>query len=382
MGRVLLYGDIDLSIWDTLPTPSKHLLLRPRPSTQLMRSASLSGYEDLVRSLGREPRLFLRSVGLNQSALRDPQALIARDAARELLEITARATQCEDFALRLAAQRRLSALGPISLVLKEEPTPGQALQTLCRYLRLVNPSLMLHVEQAGAWVILREELLPSPGLLMRQSVELAVASLYRLLSELAGPQWQAHEVCFSHRPPQDLRAHRAFFGRGVKFNQDFNGLVCRAEDLAQARPAGDRQAAGFARKYLDAALRAQHTSVQDNIYPLILAALPSGAFTATSVARLCGIDRRTLHRQLQAEGWSFSRLLDQVRLDLVHKHLRESDLALSDMATLLGFGRQSSFSHWCKVHLGCSATQWRRQALTKPAPALTLDNSAQKTRRA
>ena len=382
MGRVLLYGDIDLSIWDTLPTPSKHLLLRPRPSTQLMRSASLSGYEDLVRSLGREPRLFLRSVGLNQSALRDPQALIARDAARELLEITARATQCEDFALRLAAQRRLSALGPISLVLKEEPTPAQALQTLCRYVQLVNPSLMLHVEQAGAWTILREELLPSPGLVMRQSVELAVGSLHQLLRELVGPHWRAREVCFTHRPPQDLRAHRAFFAGPVKFNQDFNGLVCLTRDLTQPRAASDQLAAGFARQYLDAALHAQRVSVQESIYPLILAALPSGSCTATSVARLCGIDRRTLHRQLQAEGWSFSRLLDQVRLDLVRKHLRESDLALGEMASLLGFARQSSLSHWCQRHLGCSASQWRSQALGTRPPAQPAPHRAQKTRRA
>ena len=121
--------------------------------------------------------------------------------------------------MRLAAQRRISALGPISLVLKEEPTAAHALQTLCRYLQLVNPSLMLHIERAGELVILREELLPSPGLQMRQSVELAVGTLYRLLSELAGPHWRAREVCFAHRPPQDLRAHRAFFGRSVKFNQ-------------------------------------------------------------------------------------------------------------------------------------------------------------------
>ena len=347
-----------------------------------MRSASLSGYEDLVRSLGREPRLFLRSVGLSAAALRDPEALIPRDAGRELLEITARATQCEDFALRLAAQRRISALGPISLVLKEEPTAAHALQTLCRYLQLVNPSLMLHVERAGELVILREELLPSPGLQMRQSVELAVGTLYRLLSELAGPHWRAREVCFTHRPPQDLRAHRAFFGRSVKFNQAFNGLVCLARDLEQPRSDSDRLAAGFARQYLDAALRTQAASAQAKIYPLILATLPSGSCSASAVARLCGVDRRTLHRQLQAEGWSFSRLLDQVRLDLVHRHLRESDWALGDMATLLGFARQSSFSHWCLRHLGCSASQWRNQALAVPAAATPTRTQAQKTRRA
>ena len=161
-----------------------------RPAThteRLIRSASLGGYVELVQSLGRNPYQFMRTVGLPAKCLDDPEGLIPRDAVRELLEITARATRTEDLALRLAAQRRLSALGPISLVLREEPTPRQALHTLCRYLKLVNPSLILHVEDAGSLVIIREELLPSPGLAMRQSVELAVGSMFRMLSELTRP---------------------------------------------------------------------------------------------------------------------------------------------------------------------------------------------------
>ena len=85
-----------------------------------MRSASLSNYVELVRALGRDPAPFLRSVGLAAKDLKDTEALIPRDAARELLEITARAMRTEDFALRLAAQRKLSTLGPISLVLREQ----------------------------------------------------------------------------------------------------------------------------------------------------------------------------------------------------------------------------------------------------------------------
>ena len=69
-----------------------------------MRSASLSGYMTLVRSLGRDPALFMRTVGLTPECLQDPETLIPRDAARELLEITARATRTEDLALQMAAQ--------------------------------------------------------------------------------------------------------------------------------------------------------------------------------------------------------------------------------------------------------------------------------------
>lgn len=204
-----------------------------------MRSASLSGYVELVESLGRDPHVFMRAVGLHARLLEDPETLIPRDAARELLEITARATRTEDLALRLAARRKLSALGPISLVLREASTPRDALDTLCRYLKLVNTSLIVRVEDSASVVVIREDLLPSPGLAMRQSVELAVGTMSRMLGDLIGPHWQPLEVCFAHRPPKDVSAHRSFFGRGVKFNQEFNGLVCRASDMSGRRESAD-----------------------------------------------------------------------------------------------------------------------------------------------
>ena len=337
------------------PTPTP-------PHTALMRSTSLSGYLELVRSLGRDPGVFLRAVGLRAEQLLNPEALLPRDAGRELLEITARATRLEDFALRLASQRRLSALGPISLVLKEESTPGHALNTLSRYLKLVNPSLILHIEETGDSVVIREDLLPSPGLSMRQSVELAVGGLYRMLSELIGPHWEPREVYLTHPPPADPSAHRAFFGRNVKFNQNFNGLVCLKSDLSRPRESSDAVAAGFARRYLESALQPGPANAQVVCYQIVRALLPSGDCTASEVARLMKIDRRTLHRQLQKQGLSFSRVLDQVRIDLVQLHLLESDLALGEIAGLLGFAQASALSHWFRMHFGCPASAWGRRA--------------------
>ena len=344
-----------LTIMGTSGHPMKHL-------ARLIRSASLSGYIELVRSLGRDPEPFLRAVGLQAMLLEDSETLIPRDAARELLEITARATHTDDLALRLAAQRRLSTLGPISLVLREEATPRDALDTLCRYLRLVNPSMTIRVEDTDSLVIIREDLLPSPGVPMRQSVELAVGVLFRMLRDLIGPHWRPQDVCFTHRPPLDVSAHRSFFGRRVKFNQEFNGLVCLAVDLSKPREPGDPVAASFARKHLGAALRDRSESVQEACRQLILALLPGGACTAQEVARHMRVDRRTLHRRLDTEGLTFSNLLDQVRANLIESHLRESDLPLSEVAELLGFSRQSSFSHWFKRRFGCSPSQWSKRA--------------------
>jgi AraC-like DNA-binding protein len=334
----------------------------------LVRSGSLDGYVELVRSLGRDPYVFMRSVGLDPDILASPEMLVPRDAVRELLEITARATRTPDFALRLASQRKLSALGPISLVLREDPTPRAALDTLCRYLKLVNTSLSVSIEDTDSVVIIREDLLPTPGLPMRQSIELAVGTMFRMLRELIGEGWQPREVCFTHRAPEDLSAYRAFFGRRVKFNQDFNGMVCLASDLSTPRRSGDQVAAGFVRKHLEAALVDRNESVEDACRKVMLALLPGGGCTAAKVASFLHVDRRTLHRRLESEGLTFTGLLHQLRSELVQGHLRDTDLPLGEVADLLGFSGLSSFSHWFGPRFGCSPSQWRKKAALEAAP--------------
>jgi len=151
-----------------------------------VRSASLSGYVDLAQSLGLDAQRMLRRVGIGVRALDDPETPIPAEAVRALLEDSAHAAGVEDFALRLASRRTLSNLGPISLILKEEPTPRQALDTLCRYLRLLNASLITRIEDAGSTVTIREEMLVHSSTSMRQSMELAVGVMFRILRELVG----------------------------------------------------------------------------------------------------------------------------------------------------------------------------------------------------
>jgi AraC-like DNA-binding protein len=327
---------------------------------RLIRSASLNGYVELVQSLGHDPHALLREVGLAQRLLDNPETLIPGGAVRALLEQTARATGTVDFALRLAARRSLSDLGLVSLMLQQEPTVRQALDTLCGYLRLLNASLVTRIEDAGDAVIIHEDLLPNRELPMRQSMELAVGVMFRTLRELVGPQWRPRQVCFTHRAPADAAAHRAFFGCLVLFNQGFNGLVCAAAELQVERPRQHQAIARFAREQLDAALRRRAGGLRESCRELVLALMPVGRCTAQQVAQQLRVDRRTLHRYLSTEGSGFSELLNQVRMEMVLQHLRESDLPLGEIAGLLGFATPSSFSHWFRAQFGCSVSAWRK----------------------
>src|SRR3954454_10502224 len=114
-----------------------------------VRYASLTGYVGLAQSLGLDPARLMASVGLDVAGLSTPDVWVpAADVAR-LLELSARRSDCEDFALRLAELRRQSTLGPLSLVLPEEPDLRSVLALLAKYQRSYNEALRMETSVAG-----------------------------------------------------------------------------------------------------------------------------------------------------------------------------------------------------------------------------------------
>lgn len=335
-------------------------------SVSVVRSASLNGYVALAQSLHLDAAAMLRRAGISPRSLQDPDTPLSADAVRALLEASASASGVEDFGLRLAGQRQFSNLGPIALVLQHEPTARQALDTICRYLRLLNASLLTRLESSDGLLVIREDILFDGDTPVRQATELAVGVMHRILRELLGPEWQPLAVCFRHPAPQDRARHLAFFGARVDFNAGFNGIACRAADLDAPREGGNAQAARLARDHLEQALSREHQSTQASVRQLIEVLLPGGRCTSQQVAQHLGMDRRTLHRHLASEGQTFSQLLQAVRAERVMRQLQHGQRPLAEVAALLGFSSASAFSYWFSSHFGRSVRAWRSQ---RPPPA-------------
>jgi AraC-like DNA-binding protein len=281
------------------------------------------------------------------------------DSVRELLEYSAKASGWNDFGLRLAARRRLANLGQVSLVLREEPTALAAVQTLSRYLQLVNPSLFTDVDIAGDFVIIRETLLVSTQQPMRQSMEMAVGVMHGVLKELMGERWRARRVCFAHRASNATGYARRLFDCPIEYNAEFNGLVCDAASLSQELPGRDAAWALYSRSQLDQALRQLVPTTSSHVRQLMSALLPQGRCTADQIALQMRVDRRTIHRRLAKEGESFASLLEAIRRELVVRQLRDSDRSTTDIAYLLGFGSASAFGHWFDKQFSMNARRWR-----------------------
>jgi AraC-like DNA-binding protein len=328
----------------------------------MIRAASLTNYVGVARSVGLDPYEMLAAVGLDRGVLLDPDTRIPGEAVRQLLENSARLSGAEDFGLRLAENRHLSNLGPLGLVVKEEPTLRAMLQTMVRYMRLHNEALFLQIEEAGDVVLIRQELTMGRPTAVRQSVELAIGVTFRVLQLLLGPQWRPLRVCFAHRAPANRSRHLALFGPAVAFGAEFNGIVCRARDLDAPIRDADPALALYARRYLDSLMARPHAGVEDRVRELVFLLLPAGRCSIERVAQHLGVDRRTVHRHLAQRGTTFSAVVGDVRAELAQRHLGTLDRGLADVSELLGFSASSAFSRWFRARFGCTASQWRARS--------------------
>lgn len=345
----------------------------------MVRSACLTGYVETARALGVDPFAELRRARISPLCLEQPDTKIAVESVGRLLESSAAAAGAEDFGLRMAETRQLSNLGPLALVMREEPTIRKALESVRRYLHLHNEAISMIVEDVGDVAVIREEYMRLDSRRIRQAAELSLAVLCRCLRVLLGPSWRAERVCFRHGAPRSTASHRRVFGTRVEFDADFDGLVCRAADLERPTPNADPVAARQIRQYLDSLSEQYRAGTADTVRELVWLLLPTGRCSIEQVAKHLGVTRRTVHRQLAAQGQTYSAILDEVRGGLAERLVANRDRPLADVAELLGFSAPSAFSRWFAQRAGCSASAWRARQraarLPRPTPPRSRKSS-------
>ncbi len=323
-----------------------------------LRSASLTGYADLARAAGVDPFPLLAAAGVPPAALSDPDLPIAADAFGRVLEATAAAAGWDDFGLRLAERRDLANLGPLGLMLRDQPTVGDALAALARYVPLQNERLRVVVAIEGDLAVVRMAV-AGRGRMLRQAAELSVAVACGALNALLGAAWRPAFVAFRHRPPADAARHRRVFGCPVAFDHEFDGFAVPAAHLEDRVPHAEPQMARHVRHYLDDLLQRRDAAAGDQVRDLIATLLPGGLCSLERVARHLSVDPRTLQRRLAREGLTFAAVVDGLRQDLARRDLELGGRSLSEIAERLGFSALSAFSRWFRGRFGVSPRAWR-----------------------
>jgi AraC-like DNA-binding protein len=246
----------------------------------------------------------------------------------------------------------------VSLLISHQRTLREALLVTMQYRHLLNDTLAMQLETVGQMVLIREEVVAtSPS---RQATELALGVLFRMCAAIMGGRWAPRSVNFSHEAPADTTLHRRVFACQLEFGSEFNGIVCRASDLEAPNPSADPAMARYAQRFVESLPLVNEPSLMLDVRKAIYLMLPSGRASSEVVAQALGLTVRTLQRQLDDAGTSFTTLLNEVRRELAQRYVANPRYSLVRVSELLGYSTPSSFTRWFIAQFGMPPQQWRQ----------------------
>jgi AraC-like DNA-binding protein len=139
--------------------------------------------------------------------------------------------------------------------------------------------------------------------------------------------------------------------------------------------------ARYAERFLETLPVANDSSVLREVRRAVYLFLPMGRATIELVAQGVGLNVRTLQRQLEDAGSTFSDLLNEVRRDLALRYMQNENYPLGRVAELLGYAMPSSFTRWFTAQFGMAPAVWRAENTRKPAPPPRPEAPGGRTRR-
>jgi AraC-like DNA-binding protein len=333
----------------------------------LIRASALQGFAELVRELGGDPLPVLSAAHLRADLLGDTEAYVPFTAMARVVERAATELACPDFALRLATRQSIEILGPVSLIARHSATALAAVGGIAEYLHTYSPAMRISFEPVTGTTTRYLFEVVVPGLPSRAHVhELALGVTLGIFRLLMGARFRPLRVAFPHAPLSQPARYRRFFGCPVDFGTAHCGIDLATADLDQRLPADDPQVRQYIARYLAPTDSGLADDLTDRVRHLIDKTLPTGHASAVTVAAHLGLHPRTLQRRLASEGSTFERLLDDVRRDRARHYLGESDLALGQIATMLGYAQQSCLTRASTRWFGAPPRTVRNAAKTPP----------------
>ena len=117
--------------------------------------------------------------------------------------------------------------------------------------------------------------------------------------------------------------------------------------------------ARYARQFIETLPRASDNKIVLEVRRAIYLTLPMGRATSECVAQGLGLSVRSMQRQLDEAGASFTLLVNKVRCELAPRYIDNPNYSLQRISELLGYSTQGSFTRWFTAQFHQVPSAWR-----------------------
>jgi AraC-like DNA-binding protein len=266
------------------------------------------------------------------------------------------------FSVRVGQQMKIEDYGVLGLSWKTCSRAGEIFERCERYFKLLSNTYLFKVEQIGknSCVYLNREA-------YRRGVELSneatMSAVVVVLQAMTESSITPVEVSFKHSPPQKNEDYLKAFGCPILFNQSYNYIAYKTEDLDMRTAKADVSINKFLVERVEEETKGIELSaskIVTDVENLIKDALPSGIPCVDQIGQLMGLSRRTLTRRLSENGLTFRDLIKKTQEEVSRDLLKNSARSIAEIAFETGFSEQSAFSRAFKNWTNISPAEYRK----------------------
>jgi AraC-like DNA-binding protein len=262
---------------------------------------------------------------------------------RDFWEAVVETTGQSGLGLRIAEYVHPEAYEVFGCLIAASATLGEATLRATRLIGLVTSTVRLSFHHEGDRASLSVDPL-YPELVHPETIEFMVGAAAVISQRITGQALPAIEVCFTHAAPADVSHHKRIFGAPIRFGAAFNGLVFAASLLDVPIQSSDSTLCATLQRQADELMaRESVRGFKASVRAALVTELRGGDPSAERVAAALGVHPKTLTRRLRAEGSTFQRLREELRLQLAERYLRQPGLSVEEVAFLLGYSERSAF---------------------------------------
>lgn len=337
-------------------------------STSSVGAGYVAGLLEVVARAGVSRAALMRHAGLAAVADSEPNTRMPMADVIALFQSALALTGRDDLGLEFGRRVRPGTFNVLGYALMTCKTLGDAIALVPHYRRLVfdigySEMRFLATDQEArlGWQVVSEALPYCTSL-----AESLIASWFTFGRWIAGVELPLKEVLFLHEEPRDPRVYAEFFGCPVRFAAGENALVFSRSLLDMPLVQADETLHLVMREQARAAMESVFKE-QDLAYRLrqaLIPLMPKCDATLEKAAAALALSPRSLQRRLGEASLTFQGVLDTVRKDLARVYLCDPALSALDVALLLGYAEQSSFTRAFKLWFSTTPSDWRRTLKT------------------
>lgn len=318
-----------------------------------------------VAKLGGDQTRVLSRSGLAPERLRNPEAHIPLATHHQLWESALEESQERALPLIVAEMCTPATFSVLGYACMTAANVREALERLTRFLSLFlqGETITLERTEIDARLVLHQSAPRRTGrALSAESTIAKIVVALRMLVEDAGETWSPSLVTFTHLAPPNTQPFTDLFRCPVRFGAARTELVIPAAALDRKLAKADAGLSAFFERHAEETLRRMGARAEATarVRRAVTEALHAGQVSETNVAKRLEWSERTLRRRLGEEGTNFRQVLDEVRRELAQGWLAQSEMAIGEVAFLLGFSESSNFHRAFKRWTGQTPDEYRR----------------------